>query len=334
MNQELFRVSVQALFEGRATPLQKTLIADAMFDQTYRELYFVLLEEWESRNPQLILDADGAFDRWQRRQVMSGKGVPGIAVVSKSLYSRLYLVVAASVLILSGLSGYLFRDRLLNRTFSTKYGELKTVYLSDGSRVTLNANSSVTFPRFGFGKSGRKVFLDGEAEFSVTHLPGQRPFIVRTANDLEVKVLGTEFVVYSRPKGSKVALNKGKVQLTSGKNRNAGPMIMKPGDVVTVSDKGALDWKHEQAAAMHADWKHHRFTFNNTSLSAIAGQLNDVFGVNIIIPDSSLAKRTIGGTYEADSAEKVLHILADVLEIRVFPNAASDRFPPTYTLTY
>lgn len=333
MNQELFRSSVQALFEGRATPLQKTLIEESMSDTVYRELYFLLLEEWESRNPQLIMDPDEAFGRWQQ-QIASGTGIPGHAVAGKSLYCRFFLMVAASVLILSGLSGYLFRDSILNRSFSTKYGELKTVYLSDGSRVTLNANSSVTLPRFGFGKSGRKVFLEGEAEFSVTHLPGHQPFIVSTANDLEVKVLGTEFVVYSRSKGSKVALSKGKVQLTSGKRQDAGPMIMKPGDVVMVSGEGELTWKHDQEAAMHTDWKYHRFTFDNTSLSAIAGQLRDVFGVNIIIPDSSLAKRTIGGTYEADSAEKVLHILADVLEIRVFPSSASNRFPPTYTLTY
>lgn len=333
MNQELFRSSVQALFEGRATPLQKTLIGESMSDPAYRELYFLLLEEWESRNPQLIMDPDEAFTRWQR-QVASGTGSLGQAAAGRPLYRRFSLVVAASVLILSGLSGYLFRDSILNRSFSTKYGELKTVYLSDGSRVTLNANSSVTLSRFGFGKSGRKVFLDGEAEFSVTHLPGYQPFIVRTADDLEVKVLGTEFVVYSRAKGSKVALSKGKVQLTSGKRQDAEPMIMKPGDVVMVSGEGELTWKHGQPAAMHTDWKYHRFTFDNTSLSAIAEQLRDVFGVNIIIPDSSLAKRTLGGTYQADSAEKVLHILADVLEIRVFPSSASNQFPPTYTLTY
>lgn len=333
MNQELFRSSVQALFEGRATPLQKTLIGESMSDPVYRELYFLLLEEWETRNPQLIMDPEQAFTRWQQH-VASGAGVPGQAPAGKPLYRRFSLLIAASVFVLCGLSAYLFRDNILNRSFSTEYGELKTVYLSDGSRVTLNANSSVTLPRFGFGKSGRNVFLEGEAEFSVTHLPAHQPFIVRTANDLEVKVLGTEFVVYSRAKGSKVALSKGKVQLISGKRQDAGPMIMKPGDVVMVSGEGELTWKHNQEATMHADWKYHRFTFDNTSLSAIAGQLREVFGVNIIIPDSSLAKRTIGGTYEADSAEKVLHILADVLEIRVFPSTASNRFPPTYTLTY
>ena len=332
MNQELFRSSVQALFEGRATPLQKTLIGESMSDPAYRELYFLLLEEWESRNPQLIMDPDEAFSRWQQ-QVASGTGAAGQPAAGKRL-SRRFFLAAASVIILSGLSGYLFRDSILNRSFSTKYGEVKTVYLSDGSRVTLNANSSVTLPRFGFGKSGRKVFLEGEAEFSVTHLPGHRPFIVRTAGDLEVKVLGTEFVVYSRSKGSKVALSKGKVQLTSGKRQGAEPVVMKPGDVVTVSGEGELTWKHGQPSALHTGWKYHRFTFDNTPVSAIAEQLRDVFGVNIIIPDSSLAKRTLGGTYQADSAEKVIRILADVLEIRVFPSSASDQFPPTYTLTY
>lgn len=331
MNQDLFRSSVQALFEGRATPLQKTLIEETMALPEYRELYFTLLEEWEGRNPQLITDPGEAFARWNSR--VNGGPAPA-RTIAGTRFNPLLAIAAASAVLLLSLCGFFFRDYLLNRHLATGYGEIKTFDLSDGSRVTLNANSSLRLPRFGFGSSDRRVFLTGEAEFAVSHLPGKQHFIVRTADGLEVKVLGTEFVVYSRAKGSKVALNKGKVQLTSLKRKDAVPMVMKPGDVVLVSHKGELTWEHNQPEEAHTGWKHHRFTFDNTPLSAIAQQLSDVFGVNVIIADSLMAKRTIGGTYQAESAEKVLHIIADVLEIRVIPNSVPDQSPPTYTLTY
>jgi len=326
MNQELFRSSILALLEGRATPLQKELIEKAMQDPTYREMYFSLVEEWESQNPQLLVDTHHAFDTW-RRQIASHSDTVRPVKALRPGYRKLVTFWAAAVALLL-LTGIFFRESILNRTYQTGYGELKTLYLDDGTRVTMNANSSLTLPRFGFGNRDRSVFLDGEAEFAVTHQPGNRSFRVFTPDRMEVKVLGTEFVVYSRKKGSKVALTKGKVELHL-ENREE-PLVMEPGDVITVSSEGEVVRELNQPVEVHSAWKFHRFSFENTRISTIADQLHDVFGVNVIIADSALAKRTIGGSFQADSAEKVLETLADILEVRVIPGPA----PRTYTLTY
>lgn len=330
MSQNIYKQMLQSLFEGRATPLQKTLIVEWLSEPSHQELYFLWLEEWERQNPQLIVDADVAFLR-SENQPDAGT----VIVNERPLPQRLnfFWGLVASLLLLV-VCTYLMRDSIMYEQYKTAYGQLLTIHLSDGSRVTLNANSTLKVPRFWFGKGSREVFLTGEAEFSVQHLPDHQRFIVRTPDQLEVQVLGTEFMVYSRARGSKVVLNKGKVQLRSLKNQEIKPLVINSGDVVTISTQGRLTLRHHQPIAVHAGWKEHRFTFENTSVSEIAYQLTERFGVQIVIADSLLAKRTIGGTFKATKAEDLLQVMAEMLDVKISRSVSSDNNPLTYTLTY
>jgi len=330
MSQNIYKQMLQSLFEGRATPLQKTLIVEWLSEPSHQELYFLWLEEWERQNPQLIVDADAAFLRSENQPDA------GTVIVNEHPFPRrlnFFLGLVASLLLLV-VCTYLMRDSIMYQQYRTAYGELRTIHLSDGSRVTLNANSALKVPRFRFGKGSREVFLTGEAEFSVQHLPDHQRFIVRTPDQLEVQVLGTEFMVYSRARGSKVVLNKGKVQLRSLKNQEIKPLVINSGDVVTISTQGRLTLRHHQLIAAHAGWKEYRFTFENTSVSEIAYQLTERFGVQIVIADSLLAKRTIGGTFKATTAEDLLQVMAEMLDVKISRSVPSDNNPLTYTLTY
>ncbi len=323
---------LMALFEGRANPLQKALIAEQLNDSKNQEFYFICLEEWEQQNPQLIVDSGSAYARIYnedlnpntKTDIKCGWGRP----------IRITLQLVAAILLLVIPVSYFFRDTILNHTYETTYGEIKSFTLADGSNVTLNANSSLQVPRFGFGNKAREVFLSGEAEFSVRHLSTHHRFIVKTPDQLEIQVLGTEFMVYSRSRGSKVVLTKGKVQVRSLKKKEIEPIIITPGDVVSVSTNGILSLSSKQNVETYSGWKEHRFNFENTSVSEIATQLNEVFGIQLIIPDSSLAKRTLGGTIQAENAEKFLNVMADILEVRVVATPENAHSPHIYTLTY
>jgi len=331
MNHTIYKQTLIALFEGRATAAQKSLITDFLSHPENQELYFLWLEEWELQNPQLMADTENAYLKLAGKPVNSHTNSPSLSAEPRRW---IWLMgIAASLTFLLVISGYFFQDSILKREYSTAYGELKSFVLADGSHVVLNANSTLTVPRFDFGKATREVWLSGEAEFSVRHLPGNHRFIVRTPDQLEVQVLGTEFVVYSRAKGSKVVLNKGKVQLRSLKQMDVKPLIINPGDVVMVSKQGSLTLSHDQPVAAHTGWKDHHFMFENTPVSQIADQLNEVFGVRIIIADSALAKRTLGGTFKAENADQFLQVMSEILEVRVIPGNAR-KSPETYTLTY
>ncbi len=301
--------------------MQNILIQGWLEHPANRELYFQWLEEWETENPQFTPDVESAYQRSLYTVHESAdmhepgkQASPHLATLRGRLYV-LKWVAAASVFL--ALGAYLLSDFWLYKQYETAYGEIRTVVLPDSSRVTLNANSVLHVPRFGFGSGTREVRLKGEAEFAVKHTVEHSKFIVRTPDKLEVRVLGTEFIVYSRERGSKVVLSQGSVQLRSLNEPNPKPMLMKPGDVATMSTQGTLTLKHSESLSAHQAWKQRRFMFENTPVSEIAYQISEHFGVNVIVADSTLARRTIGGTFNASDPANVLKVLSDVLNARV-----------------
>ncbi|MFC5411779.1 FecR family protein [Larkinella bovis] len=327
MKPVLSKQTLRNVFEGKATPLQKTLVEQWLEDPENQELYFQWLEEWECDNLQFIPDAASAYTRSLQIQPSAGNA-PDTYPLNRP--KRLYRWVAAAVLFLAMIGVYSLRDRLYYERYTTKFGEIRTVTLPDSSRVTLNANTLLEVPRFDVNPKVREVRLTGEAEFSVKHTADHRRFIVRTPDQLEVQVLGTEFTVYSRAKGSKVFLNKGRVQVRSLANQASAPLVIAPGDLVEVSKQGNFQVHHHQSATVHTAWKENRFVFENTPLSEIASQLNEQFGVHIIVADSALAQRTIGGTFKAQNADELLPILSDMLNMTVNQREGQ---PKTYQLT-
>ena len=130
-------------------------------------------------------------------------------------------MAAAVVVLLVSVGLWLNKSTLLYRSYQTSNGEIRRFVLMDGSQVTLNARSNLMVPRWGFGTSSREVVLDGEASFTVRHTPDNHKFVVKTGKGFEVVVLGTEFSVFSRSRGARVVLNKGKVQVNYQEGKNA-----------------------------------------------------------------------------------------------------------------
>lgn len=100
---------------------------------------------------------------------------------------------------------------------STSYGESKQIRLEDSTLVTINAGSTLIYPKH-FEDNGRNVFLIGEATFEVSH-DSHRPFTVETQY-MDVTALGTVFDVsaYSDTRTISTTLEEGKtrIRLTDG----------------------------------------------------------------------------------------------------------------------
>lgn len=329
---------IQNFFEGKTTQMQHILIREWLDNPVNRELYFQWMEEWETENPQFTPNVDQAYER-SLGAVRDSAPVPVPAVAPTATVPTMFRrklpalrwVAAAVATLLLG--AYLLSDSWLYTRYETGYGEVSMVILPDSSRVTLNANSILTVPRFGFGSGTREVMLKGEAEFAVKHLPNHNKFIVRTPDQLEVRVLGTEFIVYSRGRGSKVVLSQGSVQLRSLGEVNPKPVLLEPGDVATLPTHGRLTVSHSQSLSAHQAWKQRRFMFENTPVSEIAYQISEHFGVNVVVSDSTLAKRTLGGTFNASDPANVLKVLSDVLNARVTHSPQTGAQSETFILS-
>ncbi|MCX6214531.1 FecR domain-containing protein [Spirosoma sp.] len=308
-------------FARKVSPIQRELIAQWLQDKANEEKYYEWLEEWENRNPQYRTQTDSAIQQFAAfltdnpHLPDTEATIPQPAIVRPNRWGQ--WLAAASVILLLGAAVGLFRNQILYKNYTTAFGEMQALTLADGSRVTLNANSSLRVPRWGFGKSNREVFLAGEASFSVTHTPDDRKFIVRTAKKLDIIVLGTEFTVFARKRGARVVLNKGKVQLQYQEGKTARQVLMKPGDLVTLDTRNHIALNPVKQSRFRSVSEEKRFVFEETTLEEVAYLLEDNYGLQVEIKNHELAERVLMGSFRADNVDQLLQSISELLDVSV-----------------
>lgn len=315
-------------FAGNASPMQKRLIKEWLATEENQELYFEWLVEWQSHSPQYLLNGEKRFEEFVKfmeenapvsTENSAEKQIDQTMIKKPflNIFTKKQWMIAASFFVLCSVAWF-SRDRVYFKKFETAFGETQTVYLEDGTKVILNANSSMVVPRFGFGEKIREVTLDGEAFFVVKHTTDNKKFLVKTSENFQVLVLGTEFSVYTRSKGSKVLLKKGKVRIRFGEGNKSKELVMKPGDLITM-DKLASS----PVLKSHADtnrlmaWTDNRFVFDKMPLSEVTDLIKEHFGITVEIQDSKFANRTVSGTFQPESAEELLSLLGEMFDFKI-----------------
>ncbi|MBU1820823.1 MAG: FecR domain-containing protein [Bacteroidetes bacterium] len=314
-------ITKHILFEylnGRATPLEKQATEEWLKDANHTEQFHRWLLEWETQSPQLITDTDAAFRKLVARledQISLEEAALDTQPERRITLTR--WLVAASVFVALCLGGWLVREPILYKTYETDYAQTSAFTLSDGSHVVLNANSTLLVPRFGFNAGTRQVQLQGEAEFSVRHTRDNRRFVVKTSDTFQVEVLGTEFTVFARSRGTKVALSQGKIRLDYTQGTDKRQLMMKPGELATLNEGGDLTVQLPESPDALTAWKEQRFVFNNTSVQEICTLMQENFGVVVRTGDPEIAARTISGNFKAQTAEDLLEVLVQVLNLEI-----------------
>lgn len=309
-------------FAGKSTPMQKRLIEDWLRSPPNREAYYHWLVEWEHQSPQYLPGLESKVETYidyiDNNPTSEMTEASPTESISSHATQRHWLrwLTAATVLLIFGTIGWLNQGKLFSQTHTTGYNETKTLLLSDGTEVVMNANSSLRVPRFGFGSQTREVMLEGEANFSVTHTPNDQKFIVQAYNGLNIVVLGTEFTVFTRPRGAKVVLNKGKVKLRYGKIDAREEVTMAPGELVTLDREGHAKLSKTTNSQPQKAWAAHRFVFEGTSLEELTHLFHDNFGLKIEIGDEELKATSLYGSFRAESAEQFLQELSAAANLR------------------
>ena len=321
MTSELPNGMLTALFDGKATPLEKKQIRDWLREPANHELFFAALEAYETEHPQVQTPVEAGFQHFITQP--DGPVAPPRSLLKRTWFSGNFWLAAASMgLVL--LLGFWQRDRLLIQRYETGFGQTRACTLPDGSQVTLNANSILLVPRFGFGSQTREVRLTGEAEFDVVHTQTDQQFIVKTPRAVDVVVFGTAFSVLARHQATRIVLDRGQVQVRyQPEHQMARRVTMRPGDLITLDANGELALRHSVEPQRFSAWKDHRFVFDKTSLTEVAGLLADEFGVRVVIPDSAIARRSITGSFKAQTADDLLNSIAEALDLRILPHGDS-----------
>jgi ferric-dicitrate binding protein FerR (iron transport regulator) len=133
--------------------------------------------------------------------------------------------ICTGIALCAGLFYYTAQRRTPREQASvTPYGQIRTLYLPDSSKVVLNAHSSVRYASAWRPGQPREVWLEGEAYFDVRPVESSG-FLVHV-KDLTVEVLGTAFDIRDRRGKVEVVLEKGKIRV----RYIGGDLVMAPGD--------------------------------------------------------------------------------------------------------
>lgn len=168
-------------------------------------------------------------------------------------------------------------------TIKTAFANIYQLELSDGTKVWLNASSSLRYP-VAFERDERKVFLVGEAYFDVAK-DANKPFTVVTDKSY-IRVLGTEFNVRSYPGevDDRTSLFTGSVNV-QGKGDGA-PSKLTPGYEAIVS--GVKDIAIQRTSAYKVlAWKENLFIFENESLGDLMQELASWYGLEVHFEDTA-----------------------------------------------
>jgi ferric-dicitrate binding protein FerR (iron transport regulator) len=168
-------------------------------------------------------------------------------------------------------------NEVLYNTISTPRGGQYQVDLPDGSRVWLNAASSLHFPTAFVGKE-RRVEITGEAYFEVAKNKAQ-PFIV-SVNGAEVQVLGTHFNVmaYNDENAIKTTLLEGSVKFVNGSTSS----LLKPGQQSQLSENGQVKVVSNVDVDAVTAWKNGNFDFQGEDIETVMRQLSRWYNVDVV----------------------------------------------------
>ena len=182
------------------------------------------------------------------------------------------------------------------------------VVLPDGSKVWLNAESTIRFP-VPFPKDSRNVDLLGEAFFDVIKNPKQ-PFVVRSGH-VDVKVLGTRFNyrAFKEDKNIEVVLEEGKIELNLNTNSGLKESVLIPGDRAVIEKESGEMNISNQKINKYIAWHTGKLVFENTPMSEVASMLERWYGVEVVIQDPGIMNYRFTTTFDNESLFHVIELL-------------------------
>lgn len=255
------------------------------------------------------VDENAAWKRFQNR--IHENDVP-VHTLKKS--SMNWLRIAASILLISTL-GWLGYSYFENKSANTLI-EIKTANttlndtLPDGTTVTLNKNSSLSYTNKFKGKT-RPVTLKGEAFFYVS--PDKtKPFII-TVNDVTVQVVGTSFNVKNKNGKTTVDVETGIVKVSKNKDQ----VELRHGEKVVIADQQSHLLKSVSKGKLYNYYRNNELVCEETPLQELVDALNEIYDANIIIKKTALQKKPITTVFKDQSLDEILEVIQETFLIDI-----------------
>ena len=315
-------------FDGTASAEEKAQVLEWIgSDPERRAAVAELNAAWASnaRNLEAPYDADAAWSRVASRAGIAHRvsGPQPARRAGRRWQSPTYGAWAAALILAVAIGGWYGFSRLpqlrvtsgqepQEREYRTARAQRAMVRLSDGTDVTLNAETRLRIPT-NFGAHRRDVYLEGEAYFSVAH-DTAAPFVVHTAHGIASDI-GTKFNVRAydddRLKQLQVVVAEGAVAIAPARGRDS--LVLRASQAGRVTQEGELF--AEQGVDVHArlGWIEGRLEFKNVPLRDVIPVLARWYDADVHIKDSTLADYTITVTLTGEQFADAVEIVARLI---------------------
>src|SRR6266853_1000187 len=252
------------------------------------------------------------------------------------------LAAGFAVCAIAILALWLHRDT----TYTTQIGERRSITLSDGSTIDLNARSAV---RIHYSRVERDVeLIDGQALFEVAK-DAARPFVVRSGAT-RVRAVGTQFDVYKRSGSTVVTVVEGQVAVLLDAGPSPGPhaaadrvapgtpaaaapgrartdelalagraapaVLVSAGEQVTVTARAMAAPKRADIAAATA-WTQHRLIVDASRLIDVIDDFNRYNARQLVIEDAELDDLHVSGVYSSTDPASLIRFLKEQPGVQV-----------------
>jgi transmembrane sensor len=183
----------------------------------------------------------------------------------------------------------------------------KVVLLSDGTTVTLNANSVLRFPQ-SFNSKTREVYLNGEAYFQVKHNTA-RPFIIHSGK-LQTHVLGTTFTVsaYTKTKAMNVTVLTGKVAVKNEQTQ-ALAVLTRGQSATALNGRKGFELSQLSNPEDAIAWMYNKLIFDDADLESVAARLSNQYGVTVKINGSRLSQQHITAIFQGKQLPGIINAI-------------------------
>ena len=225
-----------------------------------------------------------------------------------------WLKIAAAVLITLSVSWMFFNAKtsteqspiVTMNTITVPTGQTVSLTLSDGTKVWLNARTTMKFPGV-FTGDRREIIIDGEGFFDVAYDP-ERLFIVHTG-EYSIQALGTQFNVeaYSHGADFSASLLEGLIQITSaidsGQTINLHPNTMARQHEGYLISEEITDFDHFR-------WREGLISFTNMPFTALMAKFEKCYGIKIVVQNNRVKEYMPTGKFrKSDGIDYALRVL-------------------------
>lgn len=292
----------------------ETWIAADATNQRYFEQFRLIWERSRQLAATGTVDAEMAWQRFQQRvNNPASANAKVLSIDSRFMIQRIAAILVAAVAIIAIL--YFFSERGASDkpvTFATTQNSGADT-LSDGSVITLNKNSSLTYPQK-FRKDNRTVALKGEAFFNITP-DKKKPFVIKV-NGLTIKVVGTSFNIRTAGEMTEVVVETGIVEVSNGHQT----ISVAPKEKIQATSSQATLQKEKVTDQLYKYYRNKEFVCDRTPLWKLVEVLNEAYDAHIVIKNEALKSIPLTTTFYNQPIEKILEIIAETIDIEVEHN--------------